>query len=453
MIRLLIGLFVFQAMPALASTPLTLSEVLSSVKATYPPLFEAEQERAIAEANRLGAEGGFDASWKTRAANQASANPAQPRLESVIEQPTSLWGMTVFGGYRAAGGTMDSRIGSPGQVQAGVSLPLLRDGPIDRRRANLSQAEARVTVAEATVEFRRLDSMRQAAIRYWEWVAAGRRRAIMQELLAIAKKRDKDIAETIRLGVVAPIEQQENERTVLQRQSQLVSAERALEQAAIELSLFLRDRNGVPLLPSDARLLGSLPEPQALDPENVAKDHGAALQRRPELRLVSAQLEQAMVELAWAKNQLSPALTLGVTGSRDVAGAGEMPPGLEASVQLDIPLQTRLPRGRIAGSEATVAQIEQQRRLARDRVQTEIQDALSALEAARKRVQLSRREVAVALKLEAAERERFKLGESTLLIVNLREQATAEAAVREVDALADFQRAWVVYQVAIADFG
>jgi hypothetical protein len=52
--------------------------------------------------------------------------------------------------------------------------------------------------------------------------------------------------------------------------------------------------------------------------------------------------------------------------------------------------------------------------------------------------------------VEAAERTNFDLGNSTILAVNLREQASAEAASREVDARADFHRAVAAYLAAAA---
>lgn len=43
--------------------------------------------------------------------------------------------------------------------------------------------------------------------------------------------------------------------------------------------------------------------------------------------------------------------------------------------------------------------------------------------------------------LEQAERVRFEQGDSNLLTVNIREQQTAEAELREIEALFDFHRA------------
>jgi hypothetical protein len=52
--------------------------------------------------------------------------------------------------------------------------------------------------------------------------------------------------------------------------------------------------------------------------------------------------------------------------------------------------------------------------------------------------------------VEDAERTRYQLGESTLFILNQRELQTADAAVREASALADYYRARALYEQAIA---
>ncbi|MEB3196617.1 MAG: hypothetical protein VKP62_05375, partial [Candidatus Sericytochromatia bacterium] len=51
-----------------------------------------------------------------------------------------------------------------------------------------------------------------------------------------------------------------------------------------------------------------------------------------------------------------------------------------------------------------------------------------------------------------AEAERLRLGEGSMFQVNLREQVAAEAAVREVDALAEHQRARAAYQAAVGRY-
>ncbi len=66
------------------------------------------------------------------------------------------------------------------------------------------------------------------------------------------------------------------------------------------------------------------------------------------------------------------------------------------------------------------------------------------------RTLLAAREVIVALDLADAERERFRLGDSTLFVVNLREQAAVDAELRQVAANLDYLRALAFYEQATA---
>ena len=73
--------------------------------------------------------------------------------------------------------------------------------------------------------------------------------------------------------------------------------------------------------------------------------------------------------------------------------------------------------------------------------EADVRDAQSAILRAAERVEAARREVRLAEELEEAERTRYAQGDSQLLIVNLREQQTAEAELRAIDARLDHQRA------------
>jgi hypothetical protein len=52
--------------------------------------------------------------------------------------------------------------------------------------------------------------------------------------------------------------------------------------------------------------------------------------------------------------------------------------------------------------------------------------------------------------LEQSERRKYELGNSNILVVNLREQATADAEALVVDAEAEYHRAWADYRATLA---
>lgn len=440
-----------------APSPLALSEVLESTRALAPQLLAASADAEAAEGDALAAAGAFDPAWRTRVTGVPVSGYPQLRLDSVIEAPTPFWGASLFGGYRLGTGKVQSYYGeretwTGGELRAGVSVPILRNGPIDRRRVTQARADLGRSLAGLSRRQQRLELERQAVVKYWDWVAAGRRRAIARALLALARDRDGQLDTRAKAGDVARFDHQDNQRALVQREGFVVQAQRGVEQAALELSLFLRDGAGAPVLPADERLPPMSEAPAA--PADEAPEVVAA--RRPDVLRLRDQRRQAELELELARNQLLPALDLGATVSKDLGAAPRPeasalgPTELELTAVLEVPILYRGPLGRLQSARASLTRLDAQLRLASDRAKLELDDAWSALRAATERLALARRELEIAEELERAERIRFELGEGSLLFVNLREQAAVEARLREVDALVDGHRALAALRVALA---
>lgn len=440
-----------------SDTVLTLPQVLAVVERSFPLLRAAELDQAAAEAELLSAEGGFDTSWKTKSTLLPAGYYNSARIESVVEMPTSIWGATPFVGWRYGRGEFPGYEGKLqtleyGEVRAGVDIPLLRNGPTDRRRATLGRSMIARELATLNLQAQRVEVVRLASLRYWSWVAAGQRLSIARELLRIAVDRDGALADRIEQGDLPAFERLDNARAIEQRRAQLSVAQRGVEQAAIDLSLVLRDEAGQPIVPAQARLPDALPEPQTQS-QPLSDQLALAKDNRVEAKRFALQADSLEIERAFAKNQLLPGLDLQIVGSTDMGRA--MPsrpdlsqPVLELSLFVDVPLQARVMRGRARAAQAQATRARLQLGYAQDTIASEVQDAVSALRVSLERIEAARNEVAAARQLEEGERIRFEHGDSQLLIVNLREQQTAEARLREVEALLDNQRAQVMLKAA-----
>lgn len=457
-VGLVVGLFASIA-SAQDVSPLRVEDVTASVDRSYPALRAALRETDIAEAELRSAKGAFDPSWRTSVSGDPVGYYKEFRVSSEVQVPTPLWGTTFWAGWGYGDNDFPSYYGNyvtnaAGEARIGASIPFWRNGPIDRRRANIDRAELGKTLASVSIDQQKIEITRAATIRYYEWVAAGRRRSVAQALLEIAVSRDAGIGVRVEHGDIPQIERTDNARAIVQRQGFVISAQRDVERAAIELSLFFRDERGQPVTVSASRLPDALPEPVAIEPGTIQRDAAAAQEKRPEVRRFILQQQQTEIERRWAANQMAPAIDLRVLGSADLgsnpdpANLSRNRPELQMGLVLDIPILNRANDGRVKAADAQITRLEDQKRLMQDRVGAEVSDALSALEASRQRVLVARREVALATDLEVAERRRFDLGDSTLLVVNLREQASAESKLRELDALLDYQRALASYRAA-----
>lgn len=442
---------------AVQPSMLTLEALLASVNKNFPPLRAALLEKPLAEADLLNQEGRFDLSLKSRLDTQNFGFYQNERFEISLEQPTTVWGSTLYSGYSVSRGRYPDYDGKAltneaGQYRAGVRVPLLRDRAIDNRRADLGKARIGLRLADLSIDQQRLTILQTATRRYWDWVAAGRRLLIANTLLDVAIGRDTILTEAVRIGALPQFEQLDNQRIVLQRRNNVVEARRTLENAAIELSLYWRDDNGQPLMAEADRLIPGFPDPAALTEAQMLDDMNAAIGRRPEVLRFLFQRNQVQLDRKLAENQRLPSVDLFAEYYRE-AGDGSVkrgPNDLRVGLIFDLPLQRRQATSRLQNAEARLGQIEQRERFQRDQVTADVRDAASAVKAAFERSTVVSEELNITRQVEDAERLRFELGDSTLFVLNQREQATAEAAIREANALADYFRAYAAYELAIA---
>ena len=191
-----------------------------------------------------------------------------------------------------------------------------------------------------------------------------------------------------------------------------------------------------------------------------------ALQQRPEARRGRLLLEQLAVDDDAATNQLLPGLSLTAAVSQDVGGTSAplsssssvwnpdpktrgLPDG-RVGLAFDLPIAQRAARGRAAQVDAAQARARSLLQLVNDRIALEVDDATQAWQAAQERSVTTATEVEAALVVAAGERQRFEAGDSTLLLVNLREVAAAEARVAAADAAIDRARADVALALVTA---
>jgi cobalt-zinc-cadmium efflux system outer membrane protein len=453
----LAGLLSLCSAVAGAAEPITLEALLGGLDRAFPSVLAARQDQQVAAAEVQQAEGGFDPSWRTRAGWVPLGYYDTARLDSVVQQATPWWGASLFGGYRVGGGNFADYDGKSqtlewGEVRSGITLPLLRDRSIDKRRAELWSAQQEPELAKAALDGTRLEVKRLAALRFWTWVEAGRTVEIARQQLSLAEDRDGGLAERVRRGDLADIERQDNRRTILARRNQLVAAEQRLATAALELSLYLRDADGKPRVPRADELPPSLTPPAPLGPE--ADGQARALRQRPEFRRFAAQRSQYAIDVAQAENGQRLGVDVQAALSKDFGSSKPSlaPLEVEVGLMLDVPLLVRQARGKEQAARAKIAKVSLGEQLLTERVSVEVRDVHVQWLAAAQRLALARDELALAQRLAEAERAALLLGNATVLVVNLREQAVAEAALREVTALADLQRIAAVWRAVTADW-
>ena len=206
--------------------PLSVNELLRSVDRAFPLIEAVLAERRIAEGAATSAQGEFDLKLKADGTSQQVGFYRNETFKGLLEQNTTLWGTTVYGGYREGRGTYGpydekALTLSGGEWSGGFRMPLGRKRDIDERRAGLQTTQLGIQGAEFNIAKERLKIFKAALKQYWEWVAAGRQIEVAKGLLQLAEQRNQQLEDSVKLGQLAPVEVTDNLRAILQRRSAL----------------------------------------------------------------------------------------------------------------------------------------------------------------------------------------------------------------------------------------
>lgn len=424
-----------------------LSDVILSVLNTFPLVQAAALQFDVAQGQVLSAEGAFDTKLKSSSENGPLGFYETYRHSAGAVQPLA-YGGEVFGGYRVGRGVFqpwyqERQTNEGGEFKAGISVPLSRNVDIDSRRAGVRKANLALSAADPQFRSQVIRTIQAGSNAYWQWVAAAAQRRIAKKVLALATTRNEGLEEEVKAGEKGEPVLKDNRRSILSREAKLIDARRKLQQSGAKLSIFLRTPTGEPIVPPEDRV-PDFPVPDAPSQGWLSRLTQQALQLRPELRELDLAVERLDVELAQAGNDLLPNVDAVFVGSQDMGEATSTKRDksefeLEASLLVDVPLQRRKARGKLASLEAKRAQVAQKRRLTADRIQADIAVAFAAIQAAYQRVERTREARELADFMVGVETEKFKAGQSNLLSVALREEQAAEAASKAVDALLEYQ--------------
>jgi outer membrane protein TolC len=329
----------------------------------------------------------------------------------------------------------DRRTVGAGTFSAGISLPLGQRIITDERRTALQQARAARDAGDAERVGILNKLLFSAAKDYGAWYETWRRRAIAQEGEALADFRLQAVRQRVVNGESAPIDTIEALLELQRRQVTRYETEASFYVSTLNLTAYLWDSEGRPAgLPRDAKPVLDGVGRGGLDSTRIDALIDIATRRNPDLLKVQAKVRQAEAERLLATQGMIPFAEAKLAGLSERGGdeaffdRSRLDNNYKAGLSVSTPLLFLKETGKFS---ATGAKLEFQQ-FERDRLRRDIEfDAraaifdLSNLERLLERQSASVRNARL---LRDAEQVRFENGESTLLILNLRERLVLDEA-------------------------
>ncbi|OGW89273.1 MAG: transporter [Nitrospirae bacterium RIFCSPLOWO2_12_FULL_63_8] len=441
----------------LPAIPLSLNEVLAWIDRSHPLLQGAGTEKVSARGKMLRALGAFEPTLVNDMEMERFISSTRPdKGTQTVGFNDTFLDLRHQSGIRGSAGIRQS-IGTATipdlgfdnnnqQVLLGGFIPLLRGLMVNPENAELQRSGLADPRADIEIAQTRQDLFLAAASQYWEWVAAWKLADVQQRALKVAEDRFNQIEGRAKKGLSAPLDAVEANQEVQRRKEILIAATRAVEQEQYKLSLFLWD-NGTPVSPAGARV-PDFPKVLPLPlPETVKADKLAARASRPEVLAVGIEAKLNNIDLELAKNNLLPSLDLEAAPSRTpekfVLGLG-----YRFGAEFKMPFLQRRARGEALEAQGKADRLVLTQRFREQQVLVDVDNALSAVERAKQRIDAAFQSLQLAKTLEDGERFRFSLGATSVLFVNLRERLAVDSENQWIRAIADYQRALAQYQWA-----
>lgn len=453
LIRWWMGALLLCSAGAWAQSPTAISfeEYMGYVYENHPVAQQADLLVAQGDAKLLKARGGFDP--------KLQGDLARKRFNESLYYNVAQGGLKIptwFGlegkvSYEQTDGIYlnpERTVPDVGLWTAGISMPIGQGLFIDERRAALRKAQIMLESSEVERLSLLNNLLLDATKAYWDWYAAYRQREIIAEALALAEARFAFTRGSFEQGDKPAIDTTESYIQIQTFQLLLNDAEVAFRNAGLQLSTFLWLDNGVPLEVTEAAIPAPFisPTTAALPPSDSLYQwiEQLALQH-PDLLQYRYKLDALDVNRRWKVEQLKPELNLNYNFLTSTVGGDEIINGTldnyKLGVTFQLPVFMRKERGdlRLANLkiQETQLQFDQKTLELTNKVEAYYNDLMNLSN----QIDLVANMVQNYQRLVEAERRLFRLGESSLFLVNSREMKYIDAALKQVELQAKYQKA------------
>ncbi len=435
---------------------LKIEQVLQSSEQSFPLILEALEEAEAAKMDVVASRGEFDLQLSAKGDKRLEGYYDGESVDVVLEKPLQVWNSKIYAGHLNSSGDYPVYEGKMetlenGEWRVGAAISLLQNRAIDEDRLKLWNSELKRDRKAIKVVETRLKILERARKAYWTWVVYGQIFASYKELLETAIGRDRGLVKRVKRGDLAQIYQVENQQYILRRRTQVVSAERNYDQAALQLSFYWRNQKGKPKIPERSQLPQKIFPLDTSDKDLMAKTPEEIAGAHPIVKNLLLESQQFENLRTYGENLLLPKVDLSMEVSRDEGPGPERLGGTEqrAMVSVVIPIERRLGRGKAQRANAMRSAVLRRAQYYREQITLLVMRLQTQLSAAREMIQNTRDEVRLAKRLEEAEAQRFSQGASDFFVVNLREQTTADTQVKLFKSLLDYKKALAEYWALI----
>ena len=416
---------------------LTFEEYLGYVKEHHPLMKQANLTLSIGEANLLRARGGFDPKIEVDYDRKKFKNTEYYDLLNATFKIPTWYGVEFKVNFEENSGQFlnpSLKVPDEGLYSAGVSFSLAQGLLTNERMASLKQAKTFIRQSQADRDYLVNDILFKASLAYFEWLEAFNENKIYSSFLENAKVRLNGITRSVEEGDKAAIDITEARISLQNRALDLEISKLNMRKAALKVSNYLwlnnipleLEENVVPNSPPIDILENVLILEGITNMEDLAKSH-------PKLRSLDAKIDGLNIDRNLKRNKLLPKVDLQYNFlSQDYQELNNFNlANYKAFVNVSFPIFLRKERGNLKLANYKLQNAEFDKAATGLNIANKIAEINFEILSLGSQNELIKDIVTDYRSLVKAEERKFTLGESSLFLINSREQKLIDAQVKE----------------------
>lgn len=413
----------------------TLQEFLAIVKKHHPLIKSANLEINTAEAKLLVARGAFDPKIEVDFDKKVFKEKEYfSLLNSSFKIPT-WYGIELKAALEKNEGyyiNPQNLVPEQGLVGVGINIPILQGLLINQRMADLRKAKIQVKLSQNEQKLEAVNVLYNATVAYCNWKKNYDENVLYTKYYSNALLRYNAIKKLIEQGDKAAIDSIEAEISVENRKLNLEDSNLKLTKAKLELSNFLWIDN-IPLELQDH----FIPENKlnsTIESVLETQKNEISVENHPKILAINQKIDMLSIDKKLAKNQLLPKVNIGYSLLNDYGNFGN-PNYKDYKLGLNVAVPLFLRKERGYAKLAEIKWNEQKLNFDIEKLQLENKFKSQKAEIISLKTQntIAQNLMKSNEMLLQAEERLFAAGESSLFLINTRENNTITASINKIN--------------------
>jgi outer membrane protein TolC len=421
------------------SKEFTYNEFLGYVKKYHPLVKNANLNIDAAQASLMMARGGFDPKIEVDfSQKQFKDQEYYSILNSSFKIPT-WYGVEIKAGFDNNEGIYlnpENKTPNQGLTSLGISVPLGQGLFINQRMADVRKAKIQVQLSQSERKLQAIVVLYDASLAYFNWKKTFDEFLLYEEYKTNAQIRFKGIRSLIQQGDKPAIDSIEAGIIVKNRLLNLEDAKLKLTKTKLELSNFLWLENNIPLELADE----IIPEKQleftiqeSLKTNDLLNTD-FSITNHPKINALQSKIDMLNVEKKLKANMLLPKIDVGYSYLSEEPSYFNNYQFEDYKIGLDFyfPLFLRKERGSLKLAKYKVQETEFTLNLEKVQLANKINAQKTEIESLSKQKELIKGLVLDNLTMLNSEERLFSFGESSLFLINTRENNVVSAQLSKI---------------------